>query len=387
MSGPKGYDLELERRLQRERELAARRRTWDQLRETLALLRGIAAAHGSEVDITRLMEDAGYDSSRLQAPTESDLDQVEKLTATVGAVGDRVRADASRRAAAAALGNLTRLQEALGGGELVVTSLSTMPSELASTSAGPIEVRDPDVLLDLLTRAGEAASELRDVVLSCEPGDEKAWRAMTRQVTDAVRAESSRLARLRLVDELESLVARVEDPVASADLRARITSASTLAALESRRAEIASAVVESDLKAERAFVLASAIEVWRELGYNVPDGSGPGTAGSAILLQHDDWTDHALQVRLLDGTQQIATNVVTFGDTDPTRDHEVEEDHCADIADFRAGLSARGLSSNLVRAKEPGELPMQQVARPAAARRVTDESSATVTTESQRSSL
>lgn len=196
-------------------------------------------------------------------------------------------------------------------------------------------------------RSDELAEQIRAAAESATP--EREWLALARDVAAARRAESDRQSRRALADELLSLVARVDDETVVDDLRARIESAPSRSVLESRRPEILAAISQAEREAERAFIVAQALEVWSELGYeSSADFHEVLSRGNPALLHHDEWPDHALQVRFDATRGHLATNVVALGATTPARDKEVEEDHCADAAEFTAALGSRGVDARLV---------------------------------------
>lgn len=363
MSGPKGYNAVLAERLRRERELAARRRTWLQIVEQLTATDARCRATDLEVDVWRELAAVGYDRSRLQRPSDADLDGVADLERGRAAVSRRLEEAATARAAARAQVALDGLRAALDtNGELVVTALAPV----AAAAPTPSAVKAPvELLSGLLGSTGERqaqlTAELERLLDSDRAAGRQDWLEYAARVADGARAERDRHDRAALRDEFVAIIARVSGPAAET-LIARIDGAPDRASLEALRPTVLAAVRAAELDAERAFVIAQAIEVWRELGYEPgPEFSEVALSGDAALLPHRDWTAHALQVRFDEDGLGLATNVVATSATDPLRDKEIEDDHCADIAAFTESLAGRGVDASLVRRVAAGALPMQHL--------------------------
>lgn len=352
MSGPKGYDVALERRLQRERELAARRRSWATAHDVLVELRNELRRDAVEFDVAVALARAGFGSTRSEHPSEADLDELAHFQATVETVvseARRARTDAY----------VLRTRSALVG-------RTTSPTHDADPRAQDDIAPSAERLVELLAEVPDAMRDpltlqVAELVATDANGSSRSWLTLTRTITDAVRASRDAVLRDRLARELKSVIARIEGPTAD-DLRAQLAAATDSTAVERLRPRVLAAVTAAEHESERAHVVRSAIEVWRELGY-VADADlvDLTLAGGSGLLKRDEWPDHALQIRLASDGLSIGTNVVALTETDPRRDLEVEEESCRDIGTFMRGLDARGLSTRLSRHKAPGELPVQRL--------------------------
>lgn len=358
MSGPKGYDAVLAERLRREQELAARRRSWQEIVRQLEEIATRCEAAGIPFDVGDHLRSMDYSTARLATPSDADLDRVEELarlrTAVAGRVDEEATALARRRARQA----LRELQHELQTETVFEdTDLGRVEAKATATTA--------DRWSELLGSTGEwqegLTRELQALVVSADAADKNAWLGLATRVSDAVRRENDRRARELLRDEFAAMTARVAGPVA-ATLMARVDAAADSAAVEALRPVVVAAIAAAELDAQRSYVIAQAIEVWRELGYEAgPEFVELALAGDAALLDHRDWPGHALQVRFSAEGTGIATNVVAIAPSDAVRDKEVEEDHCADLAAFQAGLAHRGVDAPLIRRAAAGQLPVQHL--------------------------
>lgn len=362
MSGPKGINPVLAERLRRERELEARRRTWQAIAGQLETLARRCRTAQIECDVWRELGSAGYERGNLGHPSEADLDAIARLEQARDQIVRRVNEVESERAAGRAQEALAALRSELdAAGPLVVTALTA-----ASTKRGDRTHADTvQLLTGLLGSTGERrqdlTSELENLVENGHRTDRQAWLVLAGHIADAVRQERDRHAQLRLRDELAALVARVEGPVATS-LLARIDAAPDRASLESLRPKVIEDVRAAERESERAFVIEQAAEVWRELGYEPgPEFTEVAISGAALLLSRRGWSQHALQVRFDRGGLGIATNVIATGDSSPVRDAEIEKGHCVDIGSFTSRLTARGIDAAVVRSTPAGALPMQRL--------------------------
>lgn len=366
MSGPKGYTVTLSPEQIRRNELERRRRSWMTLASQVELMHAQLATLGVDVNLTVDLTTAGYPPSRVSNPGERYLDRVDDFSRSVSTVLARARRAIADRAAADVRRNLAGLLEA--SDTIRVSNLDEVavrhPVRVVEAGVAQPSTPKSEVLLDLLARTGSSREELASRIEAAVRADvgERGWLAIARDVAAAARSESDRVERDVLADELRALVARIDDPKVTADLVARIEAAPTRSILESRRPEILDAITAQELHAQRRYVLAQAVEVWRELGYEVAANlEETALDGSANLLYRDGWPDHALQVRFAGGRDQLATNVVSFGATSPDRDREIEEDHCSDAPEFTRRLADRGVRAALTRAKPAGVLPVQKL--------------------------
>ncbi len=366
MSGPKGYDAVLQARLRRERELAARRRTWLEVARQCEGLTRRAGRAGVRFDVTAELARAGYPASRLANPTDGDLDQVAQLASArrdVAARLDRVMDEVNASLAEAAI---AKVQDTLGAaGDFVVTALSrtvTASTDAEGTSNCASE-RQLTLISAALGRCGPdremLCAEFTDL-LQRQP-DQQTCLRFAAKVASAVRTEHERAARARLRDEFVSMIARIDGPEADT-IAARIDAAPSVSALEALRPMVTARIEEVERIDECRFILGQAAEVWRSLGYDIgPEFEEIALDGDTTIVPHRTWVGHALQVRFDPDTGSLATNVVATKDSTPVRDREIENEHCSHADAFTTELAARGISMHLVRQTPAGELPMQHV--------------------------
>lgn len=370
MSGPKGYNAGLSPRIRRERELEARRRTWERVVEQCEELELRRRVGGPTTSVWDALAAVGYGLRRLRQPTDADLDAVEELQRAQSAVVDSVERELVEVATARSASALAALQRELATTtDFVVTALASSPERGATARSAP-----SGDLIALLGETGDRQEELtREVerlLVDGRGADRRVWLELASRVSAAVRQEQDRCRRVRLREELEAIVARIDGPAARA-LLDRLASAPDSNAVEALRPTVVEAVRRAELEDERAFVIAQAADAWRELGYETgPEFAELALAGDAALLTRRGWSDHALQVRFDADGLGMATNVVAVGESSAVRDNEIEVEHCADAAGLTEALAIRGVDVVLTRRVEPGALPMQRLnAEQAAARR------------------
>lgn len=372
MSGPKGYSAVVSPRVARERELEARRRRWRALCQQLDALEEQTRVLGMHCSARRDLESAGYPQRRLNKPSDADLDAIDAFSTAVTDALTAARRSIDAQNAHKALQSLSGLQSSIAADGAMIVSNLTSSAPQQSVSGPPTAAQcnwDTKAarLVELVERTGAERVALLEQIqrtLTNQAASERDWLALTTAVTSAVRANDDRIERLRRSDELLSMVARLDNQYVAENLRAKINGSSSLAVLESRRAEILDAIRDEERESERRFILEQAVEVWRELGYQTrTDFHEVALTGQPVMLHNEAWPDHALQVRYVDARQQLRTTVVSLAETSAQRDREVEEDHCADVAAFTAHLVERGVHTNLADAKPAGALRMQRVTR------------------------
>ncbi|MFT4187311.1 MAG: hypothetical protein QM621_01860 [Aeromicrobium sp.] len=375
MSGPKGYDYALNEALRRRRELEALGGRWRELLRQARELQAQLRREGLSFDVFASLAEQGYGSARRDHPSDADLDTLDTFQKAVERARQAAGAERTRR-----IVEQTRaaLRERARETEFTVTRLSSSPA--SRTRATPTPSRDADAeraarekkiqsLLELLAQTSsedreQLTSEIVRLSQARTPSDDRAWLTLTRRVTDAVREQRDRAARDEAARDLLTIVARVTGPAAD-DLTARVHAAGALTAVERLRPDVLAAVAQAELEAERAFVVATALDVWRDLGYEADDDfAAMALTSEGGLLRRDAWPDHALLVRVSPTSTRINTNIVALGETDPLRDTEVEEESCGWIGDFQEGMRARQVEAPLARRHPPGALPVQRRAAP-----------------------
>lgn len=368
ISGPKGYDVALQAQLRRQRELAARRRTWAEMVSQLAELQGRIQVSGAQFDVWSELSNDGFDQQRISNPTEADLDAIAEFVTARATVAAAATVHVNRAQSERALRDLDSLHRKLTKKSTVALTRTLVGGgETVASEHAPAWESPAGRLIELLGQTGDQVELLTAAVEnladSDKAADRRAWLELTRRITDAVRAEADRVGRFAVIDELIAMTARVEGPARTV-LIARIQAAPTRAKAEALRGDIVDAIAEAEREAERALIIAQAAEVWTELGYDVgPEFLEAAELGSAGLLFNPEWPDHALQVRFDGSGGTIATNIIAFGDTDPQRDKEIEDDHCRDLPAFIQGLNNLGASVTLVRQQPAGALPVQRLGR------------------------
>ncbi|MFI8774646.1 hypothetical protein ACIGKQ_21140 [Gordonia sp. NPDC062954] len=343
----------------------------DQIEQIEVQVRASRAA----ADPWQSLADGGFRRRSLATPVDAELDRIEDFSRAVSAALTQCRTAISERLAADVRARLGELSGALGGVDAInVSALSDR--EVASRrefdrSEQTANVRGEE-LLGLVGRTGERSAELAERVMKAvsNGADQYTWLELARDINDAARAQTDRVAREGLADEMRALIARIDDEQVAADLTARVDAAASRSFLEARRSEILAAITKAEEDSERRYILEQAAEVWRELGYEVDTGFAEvALTGEAALLHRSDWPSHALQVRFPAGRSEIATNVVALDETSTTRDREVEEEHCVNVAEFSDELANRGVEATLRRSNPPGARPVQKRFAPTAARR------------------
>jgi hypothetical protein len=318
-------------------------------------------------DTRAKLTEAGFGSARRDHPSEADLDAIAEFQSAVARVVDAANAEKLKPILQLTRASLQAQFEA-SARSFRVTKLSNHHGSVDAPANDQSDeiVHKIDELTNLLASVGSVVRQrLAGKMLALKGRGTEAtsleWHALTREITDAVRAERERVTRDRVADELDALIARIDGPTAD-DLRARILAATTLNDIEHLRPQIHAAIADAERVAEREFVVSQALEVWRELGYVADaDFVAHTAAGGAGLLYRDEWPDHALQVRLGSDGASLGTNVVAFGETSALRDADIESESCALVGGFQHALGERGLTVALTRRTDAGKLPVQRL--------------------------
>lgn len=372
MSGPKGYQLELARRARIARETDAARARCANLVERIQATRRSAAAIGrvlpqelphagrgdlegylaQEVELTQLLDASEAELTRARQGAATEHLQVLwagqaplSLTIPTGSRASSARPDAAtgmRRADLAAqvtrcVDSLAELSDQLQ--QVFVARCQQLYGDLAIEALGVLDARLMTLKTDIenAREAGRAQTRLR------------------RRVADL-------LGSLADIDPAEPELVEVRE------FAAGVGDAAQWHVLQDRARSLR-ARVESERDA--AFVLDRTKAALMHLGYAVgPDllvsASMPG---HTVIATRPDLPEHGLRIQVLDNGK-VLTRVVAFGETDPSRDREVEEVTCQDLGRVQESWAAADLTGTLFLHHPPGEREVLRVeAGPATATR------------------
>lgn len=346
MSGPKGYAPQILERQRRELERAANRRAWARVADQVAALAADCTAAGLDLDVWRELDEKGFGRSRVDRPTDADVDAVDAFARAAEQVATLAQERRVDRAAGRALESLAHVQAALDdhAGRLVAATHGAAPAD-RDGQAVAAATRLTRLLASTGAQEGELTEQLRDLLAEEQVG-ERRWLALAGRIAAAVSAERDRGDRLRLSRELSVLAARVEGPIRD-HLLARIEAAGTSSSLEALRPVIERAVDDAARAAQRDYILSTAVAVWSELGYQATaDFAEVAAGGRPALLTHPAWPAHALQVRFDPVGHRISTNLVATADSDEASDRETEQAHCAQVPAFTARMAEKGVEAS-----------------------------------------
>jgi hypothetical protein len=359
MSGPKGYSVHVESSEERLRRLT------DEAQARCGALSDRLAGLGAV---------AGDEAVGCAAPREGTLDQLRAWEERLGRAISRAEEIVARREAQA---RLAAMVSTVGVESLRAVSLGEMKSKAAPArsvgSGGPdlagkvagllgraSEVGDQAVVESLAAQAktvmGLSGAALSRGWMELESNVAAAVKAdrASRRCRDGVEAELLRLAHLDGpgVDEVKMVAAAVTDQ----------------GGLQALRGEVARVLAEAEREADAAFVTAQARLALADLGYVVDEPfEAVGQAGDVFLAHRRDLPDHALQVRVNEGTKTMLTSVVAAEGTSPAADAAAEAATCGDVTAFTEAMARRGVRADPVFHRVPGVVAVEHSLRRSAA--------------------
>lgn len=368
MSGPKGYNVELERRLRIQRETDAAKARCEDLAARITTCQQQATA---------------LDGQRRQSPhvTTGDLAHHELQERALRSQLDTVESQltaARQRAAAAELRSSwgesrdlaigiptgTKAGDDSGKTENSDRRLALLTSlercvDLMSGLDHP--ARDPFLTQALKLRDGAASlglGALDAAVLTLQSGIEDALDTQ-RDRTQARRTAAD------IIGDLCDLDSADPELVALTSLAATVMTTQEVAVLRQRALTLRARI---EKERDAALILEHTKEALCDLGYEIgEDLTVAASTGETFVATRADLPQHGLRVQVLP-TGKVLTRVVAFGETDPLRDQEVETSTCHDLDALQTRWAEAGIGAVRYLRQPIGTIPVSRVERP---RRVT----------------
>lgn len=361
MSGPKGYGFTV---MPSPAELA---------RREVAVIRGRCAAMSSRL-VQAEQEAANLGNSRQRkAPRAPKSDEVddwrryearvrERLEAAEAAIRTGRQAVWAEQLARQTSGLVRQLSADLAAtirqSDRHATPRESVRTKAERSVASAVEVASTigdDDLRALLLKRATAVAQRRESDSGAAVGG--ALRLLQAEIQSALRHQRREDALNERRSSLDLTLAE-HDGADAAALRASVWTADHRECDRLDR-ELARIQAQARIEADRAYVVAQASAVLRDLGYEVDaDDEIEVLEGSSVTTLATSGRSRAMRLQLLTARDQLLTNAVAVDDSD---DVDVEQEFCTEQQEVRAQLARRGVALELVHHTPVGQVPVERL--------------------------
>lgn len=218
------------------------------------------------------------------------------------------------------------------------------------------EIELPERLDDLMAQVSQAAQ-------LGESEQHLAFLDLDHEIATEVKQQRER-RRCQADAEVEALkIAHVEGELADT-VRSRALDVTDQSTLTTFRSEVKDVLDEAEREANAAFITQQAMLVMAELGYDVDEPFELiEQHGDGFFARKDGLSKHALQVSVDATVGVLQTRVVAVADSTVEEDVLAEEATCDEALALVHRLSGRGVESDVVFHRAPGELPVAKTPR------------------------
>jgi hypothetical protein len=369
VSGPKGYQILLERQAREAREIAALTTRCASLRAQCGETESVLVRMGGTAPADARPEELAGDLDSWTAAEQALRARLDLLREDLR----HVRRRQVQAHLAEAFGRLADGVVVTDGEEAERSEAPTTESRAAAQVRGSL-ARCLDRLADLdETRRPAMIGLADDARRLLEAGDVVAAGnvVLTLQTRSEHTLREQRL-RERVAREAEDLAQRTADIVSAAadELRARAAACRTLEELEPVRELEQELRRQHERSLDHAYVVAQTRRALAGLGYEVgEDFTAAALDGREAVVLRPDLPDHGVDFRFFPSSGRVLTRVVSLAETSRARDEEVEVATCHDLDRLQELWQEEGIDSVRFHHDEPGTVAVERRARQTAGSR------------------